>query len=240
MVLLSSSAFAEPFKSPSAGGATGLNTTPNANTGWEGNNMALDLGIHYMADGENYIPKGSLQLFGKFELGAAYDIQDPEDSNDLIIHTKYRFYGARSSALAIGGNFQMLNIGGDSGNGGQVYLASTYRGDFINMPAETTLVFGKSFGDYVGDKDIDFSMGFDLTLLPKLFKNYVHWISDFSNYSYSLNATGANTQRGIFNSGARIAVLKTSRYKFNIDVIGTDLLDSNRSYAVGTAFGLAL
>ncbi len=241
ITLLSTGAlFARAFKSPSFGGTTGLISTPTANTGWEDANIGLDLGFVYISEGGGYyIPKASLQLFGKWEIGAAYDIQDPKDSNDILLHTKFRFYGSGGSALAIGGNFQMLEENGDSENVGQIYLAATYSGNFLSMPAETSLVIGKSFGSPVGDDDIDFSMGFDLDLIPSIFKGYLHWINDFSNYSYSYNAAGANTQRGIFNTGARIAVLRTSKYKFNIDAILCDALDSNREFALGAAFGLA-
>jgi hypothetical protein len=84
-------------------------------------------------------------------------------------------------------------------------------------------------------------MGFDLDLLPKYLRHYVHWINDFANYSYSTEAGGANAyERGCFNTGIRIAPLKEKRYKLNLDIIMTDALDHNRDWAFGASFGAAL
>ncbi len=243
MIFSSQPVSARAFMSPSFGGTTGYISTPSAKTGWEGNSLALDIGYHYIGDGEGaHIPKATFQIYGRVELGIAYDIQDRyTDDDDMIIHAKFNFYNAGASALAIGGNFQMLDMGNDNdGNAGQIYLAVTYSGKFFGMPAMTTMVLGKSFGDYTSKEDIDFSMGFDLDFLPQYLKGYVHWVSDFANYSYSVQAVGANSRsRACFNTGFRFAILKTSRYKFNVDVIMTDALDSNRSWALGTAFGLS-
>ncbi len=237
-----SNASAEAFKSPSLGGATGLITTPTAHTGWEGNSLALDLGYAYLDDQQGtHIPKATLQIYGKAEIGFAYDAQDRYDNDeDMHIHGKFNFYNGGSSALAIGGNFQMLNNGDEAreDNAWQLYLAATYGGNFFNMPAETTIVIGKTFGT-PEDDSVDFSMGFDLQLFPSIFKGYVHWINDFSNYSYSADPIGSDPHRGIFNTGARIAILKTSRYKWNVDLLMTDALDDNRDWGLGTAFGLA-
>jgi len=232
-----------PFKSPSLGGTTGLISTPTAKTGWENAGMAVDLGYHYIGGGGgSHIPKATIQLFGKFEAGAAYDIQDGDNQSDLLMHSKFNFYNAGASALAIGGNLQLLNMGADGNNhtAGQVYLAVTYSGNFFSMPAETTVVLGKTFSENIGTSDIDFSMGFDLDFIPSVFKGYVHWINDFANYSYSVEANGSNAaSRGCFNTGFRLALLRKSAMKFNIDVIMTDALDSSRSWAIGAAFGMA-
>ena len=238
---LCTASWAEAFKSASIGGATGLITTPNANTGWEGNNMAIDFAYHYLSAGENSIPKVSLQLFGKAEVGAAYDMQKEKDSNDLLVHGKFRFYGSGSSALAIGGNYQMIKIYDSEYTAGQIYLAATHTGEFFGMPAETTIVIGKTFGNrnVVDKNNIDFSMGFDLDFLPNFFKGYVHWLTDFANYSYSVDPRGANSWRGVFNTGIRLAILRESRFKWNIDVLFTDVLDSNRDWAAGSSFGLS-
>lgn len=232
---------AETFKSPSINGATGLISTPTAHTGWEGNNMGLDMGMHYISDGDGYYsPKFSVQLFNKWEIGGTYDLQPPEKSNDLLLHSKFHF-NASGTDLAVGGNFQMMKQYGQSSNFYQFYLAATYPGNFFTMPAETTIVIGKTFGDNVDDSNVDFSMGFDLDFLPNLFQHYVHWINDFSNYSYSVQAGGANAwSRGCFNTGIRLALLRSGRYKFNLDLLMIDALDSNRSFGAGAAFGLAL
>ncbi len=238
-------ASAAAFMSPSFGGTTGYIATPSAKTGWAGKTLALDIGYHYIGDAEGcHIPKVNFQLFGRVELGMAFDIQDQhDDDNDMIIHGKFNFYNAGASALAVGGNVQLIDMGNDTSNGtaGQFYVAVTYSGNFFGMPALTTLVLGKSFGTRTRNADVDFSMGFDLDFLPKYLKGYVHWVSDFANYSYSVEGLGSEARyRASFNTGFRFAILKTSRYKFNIDIVMTDALDDNRSWSIGTAFGLAI
>lgn len=237
-------ATAEPFKSPSLGGATGLIGTPTAHTGWSGNgtDLAIDIGFHAVGDAnrsKSYIPKVTVQLFEKLELGAAYDIQGGENNNDLLFHGKYNFYTRGSSALAIGGNFQTINLNGNDRTNYQFYLAATYSSKFFSMPAETTIVLGKTMGDGSSNNSIDFSMGFDLDVLPSVFSHYIHWINDFSNYSYSTDPNGSNAGvRGAFNTGLRLALMRDKKYKLNLDILATDVLDSNRSFGLGVAFGL--
>ena len=254
---------AEEFKSMSFGGATGLISTPTAHTGWEGNKVGLDVGFHYVntdkkdygSDDEAYIIPKALVHIGisktSLELGFAYDMQPdwPHDSktNDMLFNAKWVF----TKGLAIGGNYQRLQLNGwgkedQTSTDYQIYLAATYDGNFFSMPAETTLVvghtwYGEKHGKDPDNKNIDFSMGFDLDLLPKYLKHYVHWLNDFANYSYSTEAGGADAYtRGCFSTGIRIAALKDKRYKLNLDIIMTDALDANRDWAVGLTFGASL
>ena len=247
---------ATPFSSQTIGGTTGLISTPTANVAWDGNDFALDGGVHYLQNGdrESTIPKATICLFKRFEAGAAYDMQKPDSSknNDLLLHGKFRFFpwdGAGKSSLAIGGNYQFLKypVSGDKSEKArcwQTYLAATYGGEFFSMPAETTLVFGKTWGDkdLIKEKNVDFSMGFDLDLFPSLFKGYIHWINDYANYSYSMDTRDISDSnyRGCFNTGARIAVLKTmNRFKLNIDILCLDVLDDNRCFGAGVSAGAA-
>lgn len=247
---------AEAFRSPSIGGATGLISTPTSHTGWEGSKIGLDVGYHYLddngtTDGEGYnIPKALLHIGVSgmnLEVGFAYDSQ-PEfgtdkDTDDMMINAKLEF----TEGLAIGGNYQMIKINNEDAerNDKQIYIAATYPGTFFSMPAETTIVIGHTFWGkkYNNNEDdnIDFSMGFDLDFMPSVFKNYVHWISDFSNYSYSTEPGGAIAgSRGAFNTGLRLAILRDKKFKLNADLIMTDALDENRDWAAGVAFGLSL
>ncbi len=184
---------AKDFNCMSLGGATGLINTPTANTGWEGRDIGVDAGFSALTsdDGE-YIMRANVQLFKIWELGFAYDNQDTKYANDWLIHTKIRFYGSGNSAIAVGGNVQFLdeynNSAADDDHeneyvDGQAYLAATYSSTFFSLPAETTIVIGKTFGDSVPHSDVDFSMRFDLDMFPSFFKGYVHWINDFSNYT---------------------------------------------------------
>jgi hypothetical protein len=251
-------AFAVPFASPTLGGPTGLITSPTAQIGWDGNDLGLDGSMHYVAPdtGDSfYIPAVTLSLFRRAEVGLAYVMQPepPSDNEDLIIHGKLRFYpwdGGGKSALALGGRCWWENWRSDSRDYKkyQLYLAATYGGDFFGLPAETSLVVGKTWGSKKnGDdkKNIDFSMGFDLDMFPNTLKGYVHWISDFANYSYNYETYLTNDSdawtRGVFNTGVRIAILKDmSRFKLNVDALLLDALDKNRSWSIGVSGGAAL
>lgn len=229
--------------SANLGGATGLITTPSAHTAWEGNDLGFDAGFGYNANGNgNYIPKATVQLFNRWEIGGTFELQDGDNNNDLFLHTKLRFYpwsGKGNSALALGGNWMHLNLG-NTRDAYQVYLAATYGGTFFTLPAETTMVIGKTFGDNIDNSNIDFSMGFDLDMFPSIFRGYVHWINDFSNYSYTIDYTNMSGYRGAFNTGARILPLKSlGNFKLVIDVLLLDALDSDRDFGAQVVFGMS-
>lgn len=235
---------AQSLKGMSLNGSTGLIGIPSGRIGWERTaDFGFDLGYHAIFDdGENTnIPKGSISLFRLFEFSFAYDTQDDSDNSDIVIGGKIQLPTNRT-AVAIGANFQMLQQNDEDENVQQIYLAATYPGDFFGMPAETTLVVGKTFGDIVPDEDIDFGMGFDLLLFPEIFQGYIHWINDFANFSYSYTPYAANAGfRGAFNTGIRIDIAANpafSRYKFVIDAMMTDALDDERAFGLGLAFGV--
>jgi hypothetical protein len=239
------------FHSPSLGGATGLIGTPTAHTGWEGNTVGFDAGVAYTGIGDgSWLPKITFNLFDRWELGATYEFQREHyshryDNDDLFLHTKFRFYpwsGGGESALAIGANYMSLKVNGQTQTDCQFYLVATYGGNFFGMPAETTLVFGKTFGDESVNQNIDFSMGFDLDIFPSIFQHYIHWINDYANYFYTYdpmrNVAGA---RGAFNTGIRIAALKDhKRFKLNFDVLLLDALDDGRSFGFAVCFGMSI
>lgn len=244
LVAIAGPAFGQSLKGMSLNGATGLWSIPSGRIGWERTtDLGVNLGYHaIMDDGEtSHIPKTSVSLFKIGEISFAYDAQPGDDNEDLIIGGKIQLPIQQRSAVAVGFNVQQLQQGGVEDNAQQIYLAATYPGDFFNMPAETTFVIGKSFGDSIPDEWIDFGMGFDLLLFPETLQGYVHWVSDFSNFSYSWQAFGADaTTRGVFNTGIRIDIAANpalSKYMFVIDVLATDLLDEARSLGLGLAFG---
>lgn len=236
-----------PFTNATAGwrsmtmsGQTGLINLPSARVSWEKRFFGLDLGYHYASEGSHHLPKVTATMFNRWELGGVFDSYDP-DNSDVMMHTKFRFYpwtGAIRSALALGGKYQTFNDGNN--NGGQLYLAMTYPGRFLGMPAETSMLFGYSFGDLNPDSNVDFGMGFDLFLLPSVFKGYIHWIADFTNHP-NLPIGPMRTDRGIFNTGLRITPINSSRgMTLAIDVLLLDGLDTNRSFGIGLDFGIAL
>lgn len=236
--------------SPSINGSTGLISTPTANTGWPNSDFGFDVSGRYLEDDNNddsYVAAGNVQIFKKLEFSGCYDVQDKR-GDDFIMGVKFNFYGSGSSAIAVGGNYQMIKFNDDDDNHGfiQTYLAATYGGQFFGMPASTTVVFGKTFARESEYKErfkrsFDFSMGFDLELLPNMLKGYVHLINDFANYSYSVDPIGPDAQsRGCFNTGARICVFKDKQnMKLNIDALLVDVLDKNRTFGLGAAFGLS-
>ncbi len=256
-----STAHARSFKSQSLGGTTGLVCTPTGYVGWDRGPIGVDVGYHYVddrgsLDDDTHLIKATGTFFKMLELGITHDTQRNNDNSDWIAHGKLQFFGTKSSgksALAIGGNYQHLQMeAGDDDDDDdgkktyqayQLYLAVTYPGTFFGMPSESTLVVGKTLGDEavgVERDDVDVSIGFDLDLLPKYLKHHVHWINDFANYSYSMNAYGAVSRyRGVFNTGIRIAPFIKGRFKLNIDVLFLDALDSNRSWSAGGTLGFA-
>ena len=238
---------AQTLKGMSLNGSTGLYSIPTGRIGWERtSDLAFDLGYHaIISDGHaSHIPKISLSLFKWVELSAAIDVQpEGKEGNDFIGGVKIQF-PLTKTALALGGNLQSLNLGSSDNryNAGQIYLAVSYAGTFFEMPAETTVVVGKTFRQNHSDSNIDFGMGFDLVLLPKVFERYVHWIVDFSNFSYSVEAWGVDPwYRGVLNTGIRIDLAMIpafKKFKFVLDILVTDILDQNRASSMGVVFGI--
>ncbi|AEJ19048.1 hypothetical protein [Gracilinema caldarium] len=237
---------AQSLKGMSLNGSTGLISIPNGRIGWEKSaDIGVDLGYHGIFEDSEiaHIGAASVSLFKRVELSFAYDNQIGDDNGDTLIGGKIQL-PTSGTAVAVGTNFQMLQQGGSSSNATQIYLAATYPSTFFNMPAETTVVVGKTFIKDSNDSNIDFGMGFDLLLFPKVFQNYIHWITDFSNFSYSVQAVGSNAyQRGSLNTGIRIDLAASPslrKYKFVIDAMLTDALDTNRAFTLGFAAGIPI
>ena len=243
------------LKGMSLNGATGLYSIPSGRVGWDqSRDVGLDLGYHaIIGDGKaTHLPKASVSLFKLVELSAAFDFQPdkyitPDKGTDFIGGLKVQLPFTTNTAIAVGGNFQglnMANTGNYRYNAGQVYAAVTYAGQFFNMPAETTAVFGKTFKEHHSDWNIDFGMGFDIIFFPKFFGRFIHWITDFANFSYSVEAFGADSwNRGVLNTGLRIdlsALPALNKFKFVVDVLMTDAFDDNRAFSIGVVFGVPI
>ena len=228
-------------------GATGLYTLPTGRIGWSPNrDFGLDFGYHMMSRDRNifHIPKVSLSLLGWLEISGAFDIKPYlENSNDFLLGGKIAIdqFINSSTALAIGGNIQFINISDDNSyRVGQIYIAATYAGNFFNLPAETTLVLGYTIYEN-SSTDIDFGMGFDIVFLPTQLNGMVRWVTDFSNHSYSYPSSGIYVSRGIFNTGLRIDLSRIPvfrDFKFLIDLVVTDALDASRALSFGFVFGI--
>jgi len=242
---------ASSIKAPSFNGTTGLYSIPTGYIGWEGsNNLALDIGYRAIIGdrGISHIPSLTLSLFKFVEISSAFDIQTRPDDNDLLFGAKIRL-PTRTTAIALGMNMHLLRMNRNNGNTTfQPYIAITYPGSFFSMPAETTLVIGKTFFSNSNsiDSNIDFGMGFDIVLLPDVFNNILHLILDFSNFAYSYNAfpggSGAAAHRGVFNAGFRLDLSQLPpfrKYKFIVDFAFNDILDDgSRAFTAGAVFGI--
>jgi hypothetical protein len=276
-VVLGSAVFAAQYTTQSVNGATGLITTPTANVGYQNKkSTGVDIGYHHLADssGSGNVVKETFSFFGRAELGGTVDIQnrdDPYHKNEIeiIVHGKFKILNEYSRGLAVGGNFQFIDLNNDYTNGKvlQLYLAYTFSATIFTLPAETTFVIGKSLNPnnmkagyrkrggerqlylkinddndiYTRTGNIDFSVGFDIDLLPQYLKGHLHWITDFANYSYSADPMGSLPDyRACANTGFRVIPLKFRNCKWNIDILATDFLDHRREWAVGTTFGFGI
>jgi len=244
------SLFSQSLKGLSLSGTTGLITTPTGRVGWEhSSDLGLDLGYHFSTDrgfGENEsIINAALSIAQKFETGVTLDMQQGDDETDFIIFGKFQMYNSGNSGMAVGGNFQAIDFLSKikDSNYSQIYFVTTYSGKFMEIPAATTILFGKTFNIDEGlNSRLDFSMGFDLTLFPDVFHGFIHWISEFSNYSYSVDSHITNAEaRGAFNTGLRLDILAKSEYKFVIDAVLMDVFDDGiNSFSIGGTLGFSL
>ena len=242
--------FSQSLKGLSLGGTTGLITTPTGRIGWEqSSDFGLDIGYHFSTDrgfGENEsIINAAVSIARKFEAGVTLDLQQGDDETDFILFGKFQIYNSGNSGMAVGCNFQAIDFFSETREGkySQIYFVSTYSGSFMEIPAATSILFGKTFNIDEGlNNRMDFSMGFDLTLFPDVFHGFIHWISEFSNYSYSVDSQITNAAaRGAFNTGLRMDILANSEKKFVIDAVLMDVFDDGiDSFSIGGTFGFSL
>ena len=240
-------------KGMSLSGATGLFSIPTARTGWErASSFAIDLGYHtIISEGYlSHIPKLSMSLFRFLELSAALDFQpdgfiNPDSTTDLIAGAKIQI-PLDNISIALGGNYQRLNTFNDDHhhNAGQVYMAFTYMARIFNSPAETSVVFGKTFMGNNTDSSIDFGVGFNIVLLPGQFGSFLNWVTDFANFSYSAEPFGADSWfRGVINTGLRLdfsAIKAFNKLRFAVDIMLADAFDTNRAFSAGLVIGVPI
>ncbi|MDR0404083.1 MAG: hypothetical protein LBH35_10920 [Treponema sp.] len=226
----------------SLSGVTGLYVVPTGYLGWGDADLGFNAGYHmHFVDGNlEDLFQANMSFFKLFEVAATYVGQSNDNDDDLHIGAKFRL-PVSNTDIALGGNLVYNNFG-SSGNhfGGQIYAALSYRAEMFGMPAETTLVFGKSF--YEGtkiDSNIDFGMGFDLVIFPKVLNNFLHWTTDFSNYGAIANMS---PNRGSVNTGLRVDLSQLpalGKFNFLIDLYLTDAFDAHdRNFGLGAVFGM--
>ncbi|MCL2067375.1 MAG: hypothetical protein FWG99_07925 [Treponema sp.] len=264
----------ETLKGQSLNGSTGLYSIPTGRIGWERtSDLGLDFGYRAIINdsGITHIPSVALSLFKWIEISTALDLQPRIDvfergqrreqrNEDLLFGLKIRLptnvNNPRNPAVALGLNAQLINFLNNNFEykAFQPYIAITYLGAFFAMPAETTVVIGKTFyhGYPTNNTDVDFGMGFDLVLFPDVFGNFVHWIIDIANFDYSDNSwpnnmykgTGPAWYRGIVNTGIRVdlaSIPALKNFKFVLDFAFNDLFDqTSRSFTIGAVFGFSI
>jgi hypothetical protein len=246
----------KPLNAMSLNGVTGLYAVPTARIGWEDANVGFNGGYHmnFVENELEDIFHANLSLFKWVEIAASYVGQPADNDDALLLGLKLRL-PINKTAVALGGNFHYGSLGGSGDRiTSQLYGVFTYAAEFFGMPADTTLVVGKTFFQGVDvDSSIDFGMGFDLVVLPRYLRSFVHWIVDFSNFGYnqgrnfsvssSLFSNQANT-RGMVNTGLRIdlgQIPAFSKLNFVIDGYITDAFDAKtRRFGVGGMIGMTL
>ncbi|MDR1375068.1 MAG: hypothetical protein LBJ24_08870 [Treponema sp.] len=267
----------DPVTTMGLSGATSIYGLPTARVSWPGRDFGFNVGYHLTVanpdnDGDNDV-KTAHNIGANFgflkwaETNIAFDFQPDYwtasngDNHDLLIGVKVQlpFKNTSYPAVAVGGNLQFLNLGGEDKGGQnefasttQFYAAITYAASFFGVPVETSAVLGKTFvmnsnsmlanGSTIGKTNIDFGMGLDMTIFPNTLQSFVHWLAEYSNFSYSNDPFAANHGiRGVMNTGVRVDLSRIPALdKFNatIDIMGTDLLDhKQRGFSLGLVFG---
>jgi len=243
--LVSASIFAEGVNGMSFNGAGGLFNIPSAKVGGRSSQtLGVDTGYHMLSvDGENtHIPKAAVSFLRLIEVSGVFDIQGETRGTDLITGAKFSL-PLTSTAIALGGNYQVITRH-ERFSAGQVYAALTYSGQLFQIPASATVVMGKTFHEHYANSNIDFGIGIDLILFPAVLESLLHWVTDFANFSYSVQPFAIDAAaRGVINTGIRLdlsAVSIFSRFKFVVDLIFTDAFDHNRGFSAGVVFGVPL
>jgi hypothetical protein len=285
---------AEPLKTMSLNGATGLYSIPSGRVSWEQDNFGIAGAYHFTMTRHSDMAHNlalNIGFLKWIEVSAAFDIQPnywtwDERDHDLILGAKFQlpFKNPAFPAVALGGNFQFLNIGSNDHNtpffpgwgwvnsvnrdmvpdwmkqwieydgfglSAQAYVAITYTAQIFGTPVETTGVVGKTFVLNTNNQlrrsksNIDFGMGFDVILFPKVLQNYLHLLIDYSNFAYSNDPLGSSSDwRGVMDTGFRIDLAQIpgmEKFKFTIDVMLTDALDHyERSFSTGLVFGAGI
>jgi hypothetical protein len=242
-------------------GATGIYVVPTARIGFSDANMGFNAGYHtnlWKPSGGstemNHLVQANFSFLKMFEVSGTFDLQPKDvkgkDPNDVLTGFKFQLpFGA--VPVALGSSFQWRNLGRDHTNhwAFQVYGAVTYQADLFGWPSDTTLVVGHTFLEEGGRSNVDFGVGFDLVVLPKYLKNFLHLLIDYANFSYSADPWGADAwYRGVLNAGVRADLSQIpvfSKCVFAVDIFVADAFDdrkagggSGRSLGTGITFGM--
>jgi len=236
-------------------GATGIYVVPTARVGFPDTKFGFNVGYHTNffepVDGDtemNHLLQANFSFVKMIELSATFDAQPErytnDHPNDFLFGFKFQLPFS-SVPVALGTNVQYLDMGRERIKhwAFQLYGAVTYNAAFFGWPADTTLVVGHTFFEDSSNSNIDFGMGFDLIIFPKTLGNFLHFLIDFANFSYSARPWGADAWgRGVFNTGLRLDLAQIPalrKFTFAIDFFLADAFDSGvRSFGTGVVFGV--
>ena len=215
-------------------GSAGHIVTPSADLFWDDSEFSVSSGYTMVVTRNRiaHVPYVNFALFRQLEVTTALDVC--EDAFDLLVGGKWQFLDTGSTRLAFGLLGQALDIGNGTDWAAQAYLTSTFQSTLFDQSALTTVLIGYTFKEDM-KFDIDFSVGFDSLLFPSVFKEYVSFVFDVGNVSYSQNASGTSPDRGIVNAGLRLNPIGFGDLiRVSADIAGLDLLDGDdRSFAAG-------
>ena len=243
----------------SLNGATGIYVVPTARIGFPDADMGFNVGYHTNIFSPrddntklNHLLQANFSFLKMFEVSGTFDIQPYEKDDDIIAGIKFQLpFGAMP--IAIGSNIQYHDLGRSGGDhfAVQAYGAITYNSVLFGWPAETSLALGYTFLENESHSNIDFGMGFDLILFQKQLGNFLHFLIDFANFSYSAGPWGADAWgRGVLNTGVRVDLSQIpalNKFNFAVDAFIADAFDSShysasgsgRSFGFGVVFGMS-
>ena len=226
-------------------GASGIIVVPDAHTAWERADAGLDIGYGLVWSGGrpvDHLPRFALGFVRRVEISGLLHFNDSVLTNG-VIGAKVQLFQQGGAAIAFGGDLEIPGTRIYRSESAKIYLAVTYGGSFFNMPAITTAALGwQLLNSGLFSSQFVYGMGFSMGLFPEVFQGVVSWISDFSNFSYTVYAPRVNAfSRGAFNTGLRIDPIRKGRFRLVVDFVGTDLLDETRglSFTVSGGFSFS-
>ncbi len=225
-------------------GLSGLVVVPDAQIGHGGGSLGLNLGYSLILAGGpvfDHLPRFLLTISKKFELAGLLHIGEDGLKNG-VVSTKFQVLEKEGTMLALGGDIELPNSDMAQGENAKIYLSATFRSRVFNLPAASTMTFGWNLL-YKGDfsSQLIYGMGLSIGLLPKARHNFLLWVTDYSNFSYSVHGALVDAaDKGALNTGLRFNPTKDGDFNLIIDIMATDLLDTSRGVSFSIWGGFLL
>jgi len=213
---------------PAYNGAGGYIIAPSAEVSTHGS-----LGITARYTYNNMLtPALNFSLVDHIEIGAGWDINFGSGVyNPVLLSAKIKL--PFENAIALGFTAELFKYGDTYANYYSPYgcMQETIKG------FDTTLGLGYTFDrQRLQWGNINFFIGFKKEIIAP----YIILMGDFANFPYKHNRAPAlraiDSSRGIVNLGVRFLLTE----KIALDVMGLDLMDSNRNISAGMSVLLGL